>query len=64
MESVSLLPTPYWGRRSGSVYKDGTLAFPQKKWNNGPSGNRAAFHTQLIGVPRKWFGKTYTRKRG
>ena len=45
----------FWGRRSGSVYKDGTNAFVQRQFGTGPSGNRKPRKTELKNVPNKWF---------
>lgn len=64
MEPKTLPSNEAWGRRSGVRHKDGSGYFRAIQFGTGSSGNRAAFRTSLINVPRKWFGKTYKSKRG
>lgn len=75
MNEPVLLPAtrPYWARKGNPRYcgpecgKDQAKpspAFPQAQWGAGRSGNRPAFNTKLVNVPRKWFGVNYRSKRG
>lgn len=50
---IVLKSNQYWGKRSGSIHKDGTFCFKIKKWgngsqNSGPSGR--ALRRQKRGV--------------
>lgn len=47
----------FWGRRSGTIYKDGSNAFPQQQWGSGKSrdgkGIIIRFHYPLPAKIRK-----------
>jgi hypothetical protein len=57
-----LASNQFWGRRSGQKMKDGGMGFLQFQFGSGASGAGRAFHTPLINVPRKWFGRVYKGK--
>lgn len=58
-----LTSNEFWGRRSGTITKEGAKTFRALQWGAGSSGNRHPFRTELKNVPRKWFGVNYKSKR-
>ena len=45
----------FWGRRSGSIGKDGNRAFTQQQYGTGPSGAKKTRKLEIRNVNHKWF---------
>lgn len=63
-QPVVMPSNSFWGKRSGKIHKDGSLAFEQKKYGNGSMSSGKPDRCKLINVPHKWFKVTYKSKRG
>lgn len=60
-----ILPTnQFWGRRSGSVTKEGNIIPALKGGNYKPRTGKRPPSITSINIPKKWFAVNYKQKRG